>query len=236
MQEIALHDLVVISTAEATTTLTTEGLDTPQTATNTVLKAHHALEKAAGRPLPARIHLVKRIPPGSGMGGASSDAATTLIALQALYQSELHGIDLAPIAAEIGADVPFFLTGGRAVARGRGERLQPLPIEPAWFAIAWPRVELSTAAVYRAWDEMDRDHENHENHEDHTNQLTRAARRADPRVAAFAQRLGAGWSLTGSGSAFFKRCATEQDATHATANINDPNPWTAVTCAVGPRT
>ncbi|TMD71604.1 MAG: hypothetical protein E6I81_10155 [Chloroflexi bacterium] len=82
-QAIDLHDLLEIEHASETT-FTTSGFDVAKT-NNSVLNAHQALEKAAQKTLPARIHLHKRIPPGSGMGGASSDAATTLRALKTMF-------------------------------------------------------------------------------------------------------------------------------------------------------
>ena len=84
------------------------------------------------------------------MGGASSDAATALRGLAALHHVKA---DLPAIARQLGADVPFFLTGGTAIAEQRGDHLTPIPTQPAWFAIAWPGVELLTSDVYRAWDE-----------------------------------------------------------------------------------
>src|SRR5439155_9105976 len=190
-QAIALHDLLVFETAQETT-ITTSGLRVSEE-NNSVLNAQKALEHAAHRSLAARIHLHKRIPPGSGMGGASSDAAATLRALKAMHALD---IDLAPIARELGSDVPFFLRGGRAHAEGRGERLTPLPDERAWFAIAWPGIELSTADVYRAWDELKGEGPNH---------LRRAAEHLVPSLKEFGASLGPGWQMTGSGSAFYKR-------------------------------
>jgi 4-diphosphocytidyl-2-C-methyl-D-erythritol kinase len=187
-------------------------------ADNTVLGAHAALEHACQRPLPTRIHLHKRIPPGSGLGGASSDAAAALRGLKALHHlDDLE--DLAPIAAQLGADVPYFLHGGRMLAEGRGEKLTPLTMQPAMFVIAWPGIELSTAAVYAAWDEV-----KDEVKGDGPNQLRQAAERVEPRLHAFAHQLGDGWRMTGSGSAFFKTGVTEPKL----------DCWTTVAHAVGP--
>src|SRR5690242_14361981 len=111
MQAIELHDLLLIEPATETA-LTANGLTVHNNADNSVLKAHAALERAAHRPLPAAFHLEKRIPAGSGMGGASSDAAATLKGLNHLFKLDL---DLQTIAAEIGSDVPFFLHGGTAL-------------------------------------------------------------------------------------------------------------------------
>src|SRR5437763_8682768 len=138
MESIDLHDLLEAETADETS-LSVTGIDVPAAAANTVLLAQAALENTVGRPLPAKFTLHKRIPPGSGLGGASSDAAATLRALKAMHALD---IDLRPIARELGSDVPFFLHGGRAHADGRGERLTQLSDEPAWFALAWPGIEL----------------------------------------------------------------------------------------------
>jgi 4-diphosphocytidyl-2-C-methyl-D-erythritol kinase len=215
LQAIDLHDLLEVELA-AETTFTTSGLNINNNQ-NSVLNAHEAMEKYAQRKLPARIHLHKRIPPGSGMGGASSDAAATLRALKTIFALD---IDLEPIAEEIGSDVPFFLRGGRAKAEGRGERLTQLSDEPAWFAIAWPGIELATGDVYSKWDEVKGDGLNH---------LKRAAEHVEPRIKDFAARLGPGWQMTGSGSAFFKKTDTQRLAKQATSRLDC---WTTVTRAV----
>ncbi len=218
IQAVALHDLLELTPADRTT-LTVTGLSVLSNQDNSVLKAHSALERAAGRELPTRLDLHKRIPSGAGLGGASSDAAAALRGLAAIHA--LKEVDLDEIAPSLGADVPFFLAGGTALAEGHGERLTRLRFEPGWFSIAWPGIELLTAAVYRAWDEVKGDG---------SNQLQRAAGHVAPQVQDFAMRLGHGWQMTGSGSAFFLRCADRQAATKATAQLDC---WTAVTYAVG---
>jgi 4-diphosphocytidyl-2-C-methyl-D-erythritol kinase len=224
-QAIELHDMLEVEPAQATT-FTSEGFDVDRS-DNSVLRAHRALEEQSGRRLPARLHLQKRIPPGSGMGGASSDAAATLRALKSMHGLD---IDLPPLAQLVGADVPFFLAGGRARAEGRGERLEQLSDHEAWFAIAWPGIELATPDVYRAWDEVKGDGPNH---------LRRAAERVDPRLAEFARSLGAGWQMTGSGSAFFLRTPSEEEGRKAVEPLGRAGRaqgapiWTTVTRAVG---
>ena len=222
LQAIDLHDLLELAPADKTA-LTTSGIEvsTTKTQTNSILKAHAALEAAAQRDLPTRFHLHKRIPPGAGLGGASSDAAAALRGLAVLHNLSL---DLLPIARSLGADVPFFLAGGTAIAEGIGDRLTPQPTEPAWYAIAWPGIELLTADVYRAWDKV-------KGEPKATNQLTDAATHAEPRLAEFAARLSNSWQMTGSGSAFFLRCISDEQARGVTASIDG---WTAVTHAVGP--
>ena len=218
IQSVALHDLLELEPAEGRTTLKTTGLAQIEEKDNSVMKAHAALERAMGRELPTRFHLHKRIPPGAGLGGASSDAAAALRGLRTVHQLK---VDLEEIAAGVGADVPFFLNGGTALAEGRGERLTRLPPESGWFAIAWPGIELLTSAVYRAWDEVQGDG---------PNQLTQAATRVAPQLQDFAKQLGDGWQMTGSGSAFFRRAADRSAATKAAA---DRDCWTSITYAVG---
>jgi 4-diphosphocytidyl-2-C-methyl-D-erythritol kinase len=215
-QEIELHDLLLIERSPQTG-LTIEGMEVA-TKGNSVLAAHEAIEQATGRKVNAKFHLYKRIPPGSGMGGASSDAAAALKGMKALFDLDL---DLVPIARRLGSDVPFFVTGGRAKAVGRGEQLTRQPASGnRWFAIAWPGIELRTADVYRAWDQVKGES---------PNDLRRAAEYVEPKVKEFAKKLGEGWQMTGSGSAFFKLAATEQEATAA---IQDLDCWTAATRAI----
>lgn len=221
MQAIHLHDLLVAEPAERTS-LTVSGFDLPEGADNTVLRAHVEVESAAGRNLPTAYMLHKRIPPGSGLGGASSDAAAAMRALVAVHRLE---VDLVPLAGRVGADVSFFLTGGAALVEGVGERVTPIAVEASWFAIVWPGVELSTAAVYDAWDRLDGRHQG-----DGVNQLRSAAGMVDARVDRFAEHLGEGWRMTGSGSAFFLECRNRMAAEAAVERLDC---WKAVTSAVG---
>src|SRR5204863_274319 len=124
--------------------------------------------------------------------GASCHAPPGMRALAALYGLD---VDLKPLAARVGADVSFFLRGGAALIEGVGERVTPVEVERSWFAIAWPGIELSTAAVYEAWDKLDPAEVTG------PNQLRGAAGRVDERVDRFAEHLGEGWRMTGSGSA-----------------------------------
>ena len=213
MQTIELHDLLSLEPVLGDTALHVSGMKVPEN-DNTVLKAHAALERAVGRELPVSFHLEKRIPPGAGLGGASSDAAAALTGLKSMFRLD---VDLAPIAEEVGSDVPFFLHGGAAVVEGRGERVTPAVTTPRWFAIAWPGIELSTRAVYQAWDDVEGD------------DLRTAAEHVEPRLKAFASRLGPGWRMTGSGSAFFKATATEEAAGQAVHGLEC---WTAVSRAL----
>lgn len=116
------------------------------------LRAARALQTASACPLGAHIHVEKRIPAGSGLGGGSSDAATTLIALNRLWGLNWPREKLASIGLTLGADVPFFLGASPALVEGIGERLRALPNDLAgpalWAIVVYPQVHLSTAAVF----------------------------------------------------------------------------------------
>jgi 4-diphosphocytidyl-2C-methyl-D-erythritol kinase len=217
IQAISLHDLVELEPATVTT-LHVSGFNLPVDESNLALRALRALEVAAGRALPTRIRLVKRIPPGSGLGGGSSDAATALRGLNRLYGL---GVELAPLAEQLGSDVPFFLSGGRSRATGHGEQLAATRVAPGWFALAWPEIAISTAEVYERWDRVGGEP---------PNELQRAAIDLCPDLATFDEKLGAGWQLTGSGSAWFKPCASRAAAEDAARKAPG---WTVAACSVG---
>jgi 4-diphosphocytidyl-2-C-methyl-D-erythritol kinase len=134
-------------------TLVSRGLPVPAGEENLIVRAAQALERACGPQRGARIDLEKRIPPGRGLGGGSSDAAATLAGLNALWELGLEAEELARIGAEIGSDVPVFFAGPVAVMRGRGERIEPVGARLPWWAlVAWPDRGNPTARVYEAFD------------------------------------------------------------------------------------
>jgi 4-diphosphocytidyl-2-C-methyl-D-erythritol kinase len=95
------------------------------------------------------IEIRKHIPVAAGLGGGSADAAVTLMGLAQMWKIRLDGRELMTLAARLGSDIPFFLTGGAAVARGRGERVQRLPALPAtWVVLARPRIPVLTQWAY----------------------------------------------------------------------------------------
>jgi 4-diphosphocytidyl-2-C-methyl-D-erythritol kinase len=112
------------------------------------VRAAQALRAASGTTFGATIGVTKRIPAGSGLGGGSSDAATTLIALNRLWALSYGRDQLAAIGSRLGADVPFFLHGRNAFGEGIGERLTTVHTAPAWYAVVWPQVHVSTREIF----------------------------------------------------------------------------------------
>lgn len=117
-----------------------------------VVRAARALQQASGTSHGARIGLVKRIPQGGGLGGGSSDAATTLIALNHLWNTGLSRRELMALALPLGADVPVFVFGQPAFAQGVGEELAAVALPEAGYLVAQPDANVPTAAIFGAPD------------------------------------------------------------------------------------
>jgi 4-diphosphocytidyl-2-C-methyl-D-erythritol kinase len=113
------------------------------------VRAAHALKRATGCRLGADIAIEKRVPVGGGLGGGSSDAATVLVALNALWDTDLDDDALAAIAIGLGADVPVFVRGTTAWAEGIGERLTPLELPERWFVVVDPGVSVPTRELFQ---------------------------------------------------------------------------------------
>ena len=114
------------------------------------VRAAHALKSATGTKLGATLSVRKRIPLGSGLGGGSSDAATTLLVLNELWGCRLPLGELSALGATLGADVPVFVQGSSAWAEGVGERLTPVTLPPRWYLIIHPGVSVSTREVFQS--------------------------------------------------------------------------------------
>ena len=112
------------------------------------LRAARALQAASGTRLGVDITVDKQVPWGAGLGGGSSDAASTLLALNRLWGLGWPLERLLPIGLALGADVPFFLAGSNALASGIGERLLRADVAPAWFAVVKPAAALATGEVF----------------------------------------------------------------------------------------
>lgn len=150
MVPLTVGDELEIRPADALT-LRVEGADLPTDERNLVYRAARAYLDAAGAAGGADIVLHKRLPLASGLGGGSSDAASTLLALAALYPAD---VNLPALALSLGADVPFFLLGGAALAEGVGERLTPVDdLPPVHLVLANAGAEVSAGDAYRWLDE-----------------------------------------------------------------------------------
>ncbi len=149
MQTVGLADRLEVTAAEELSfTCSDPALATPD---NLVYRAARLLQSECGVSAGAALRLEKRIPAAAGLGGGSSDAAATIIALNRLWNLQLSLPDQERLAAKLGSDVPFFLTGGTALATGRGEKTTPLPpLPPHWVVLVLLPCALSTAAVYQA--------------------------------------------------------------------------------------
>ncbi|MET0917022.1 MAG: 4-(cytidine 5'-diphospho)-2-C-methyl-D-erythritol kinase, partial [Burkholderiales bacterium] len=112
------------------------------------VRAAQALRDATGVTRGVTIAVDKRIPMGAGLGGGSADAAGVLLALNRLWQLGLPRPALAEIGGRLGADVPFFVGGETALARGTGDLLTPVSMPTLWLALAVPKVRVSTAEIF----------------------------------------------------------------------------------------
>jgi 4-diphosphocytidyl-2-C-methyl-D-erythritol kinase len=165
-QEISLHDTLTFAPADSIS-LRVSGGDVAAGADNLVVRALELLRKKLRTNAGMKATLTKRIPMGAGLGGGSSDAAAALLAGWAIWTGQppqraisRHGLPklLFECAAELGADVAFFLRGGRAHAKGIGEKLaKPQASEKKWLVLVYPRVHVSTPKAYGWIDESRHD-------------------------------------------------------------------------------
>jgi 4-diphosphocytidyl-2-C-methyl-D-erythritol kinase len=149
LQTVSLFDEITVADGEALTLRC--GRRGMAGHHNLVWKAADLLQKESGTTQGADIDLVKTIPIAAGLGGGSSDAAAALRSLNHLWELELGMPRLEEIAGQLGSDVPFFLQGGTALAKGRGELLEPLPTPVGqWIVLVLPdiRVPGKTPALY----------------------------------------------------------------------------------------
>lgn len=128
--------------------LSREDLTTPLPDDDLVLKAARALQTATGTAHGAHISIAKSIPAQAGMGGGSSDAATTLLALNRLWKLNLSKQQLAETGLKLGADVPFFIHGSHAWVEGIGDQITPIDVPKAHFLVVKPASGLSTQAIF----------------------------------------------------------------------------------------
>jgi len=149
-QLVDLHDTITISLREDGRIERPSGPAGVPPEADLTLRAALALQKLTGTRRGADLRIHKRIPQGGGLGGGSSDAATTLLALNELWGCGLSLDELSALALPLGADVPVFVQGSSAWAEGVGERLTPVELPEAWYVIIYPGVGISTREVFQS--------------------------------------------------------------------------------------
>lgn len=195
------------------------------------LRAAQALKAASGSRFGASLRLIKRIPMGGGLGGGSSDAATTLLALNRLWGCGLSLDELAQLGLTLGADVPLFVHGSSAWGEGRGERLTPVELPPRWYLILHPGVAVGTREVFQA-PELTRNSprltmraalESGSSRND-CEAVVRARFPQVSRAFEWLERFAPA-RLTGTGSCLFADFASAAEAERIAARV--PDEWTA---------
>ncbi len=181
------------------------------------IRAARLLQAKTDWRLGVSISLEKHLPTGAGLGGGSSDAATTLIVLNRLWGINLSREELQSIGLELGADVPVFIFGRSAFAEGIGERFQPLDVPKAWYVVLTPPIHVATQAIF-ADAELTRDSIpikiSDFSAATSRNDLEPAAVRRFPVIKQYIQWLNkySPARMTGSGSAVFAAFPTEIEA------------------------
>ncbi len=155
-QFIDLVDELEISVREDGKILRPTGLTDVEPEADLVVRAAKLLQKETNCTLGAEISVQKKIPAGGGLGGGSSDAATTLVALNQLWKTGLSRDQLAQIGLKLGADVPVFIHGEAVWAEGVGEQFFPIELPESWYLVIDPHISVSTAAIFGA-EELTRD-------------------------------------------------------------------------------
>jgi len=190
------------------------------------VRAARALQSATGTRLGASLKVRKRIPQGGGLGGGSSDAATTLLALNEMWNCGLSLSELASLASPLGADVPVFVQGSSAWAEGIGERLTPVTLPGTWYVVIYPGVSMSTREVFQS-PELTRNSPlitiRAFFESGGRNDCEAVVRSRAPQVAEALEWLArfAPARLTGTGSCVFSACGSASDAERLAARVPD---------------
>jgi 4-diphosphocytidyl-2-C-methyl-D-erythritol kinase len=229
-QLIDLTDTITIRVREDGVIERPEGPRDVPAESDLAVRAAQALKAASGTGLGATLRVLKRIPQGGGLGGGSSDAATTLLALNEMWNCGLTRGDLASLGLPLGADVPVFIGGFSAWGEGIGERLAPVELPERWYLIIYPGQGVSTREVFQS-PELTRNSPlitiraffESGGHND----CEGVVRRLCPEVGEALDWLGrfAPARLTGTGSCVFAACENATEAERLAARV--PDRWTS---------
>ena len=149
IQSVKLYDKIILRPRRRGIKIACTHPQVPLDEGNICYRAVEILSTVLGMKQGLEIEIQKNIPVGSGLGGASADAAAALIGTRKLFKMDIPLSDLSKLALELGSDVPFCLTGGTALVRGRGEKIMPLPLlKDGWFILVDPGMSISTSWVY----------------------------------------------------------------------------------------
>ena len=201
---------------------------------NLVVRAARAFERLTAGPVRARIELLKNLPSGAGLGGGSADAAVTMLGLQRFYDKEIADQELIPALAELGSDVPFFVSGGKALGTGRGEKITPLTDETGYaLLIVVPPLAIATREAYSWLTEQGKSNTinrfcaqqvSGSGEEEPGNDFESAVFPRHPLLSEIkSEFLGAGArraSLSGTGSAIFGIFGSTEDAARALPRLS----------------
>jgi 4-diphosphocytidyl-2-C-methyl-D-erythritol kinase len=197
------------------------------TSDNLIYKAALLLQTTCEITLGAKINLTKRLPMGGGVGGGSSDAASTLLALNKLWDTALSLDELANLGVQLGADVPVFIRGQSAIAHGIGEQLEQVSLEQKWYCVVYPNQHVSTAKIFTHPDLKRNTPKIVGDWQQHTltNDCESLVKKLCPEVEKTLQWLlkYAPSKMTGTGSCCFVEFATQVQAQDVLDNL--PHTW-----------
>lgn len=217
---IDLHDTLHFSLRPDGVVHRTNSVDGVAEESDLCVRAARLLQSETGCTSGVDITIEKRIPMGGGLGGGSSDAATTLIALNRMWSLGLTRVRLMRLGLRLGADVPVFVFGENAFAEGVGEELQAYPLQEAWYVVLFPPVQVPTAQIF-AHPELTRDTVSitmrallSEQKQELRNDLQAVACGLYPEVARHMAWLGNHGKamMTGSGACVFAEFASRNQA------------------------
>ena len=197
---------------------------------NLIVRAALALQQQGNCPQGCRIHLDKRLPMGAGLGGGSSNAATTLLALNKLWDCHLPLEKLSELGAQLGADVPVFIQGYSAFAEGIGDQLTPVEIPESWYLIITPNCSVSTEKIF-SHPQLTRNSSPIKiralSEEQYRNDCQAIVEKLHPQVKEVVDWLATYSSplMTGTGASVFCRWATEAQAKEVLSRV--PQHWKA---------